>query len=349
MKEYFKQIDALRCYAVFSVIFGHLYVLPLGEHNFFTVFYKYVPGVQLFFCISGFLITGILIHQSEKAKKTTLLKSFYIRRFLRIFPIYYATIFVLFIANIEGYRDWFIYDLFYVSNIKMASLGEFGDTIAPHFWSLAVEEQFYLMWPGLLLLLPRKHLFYGLSILLLCVGIVSTVVSDHSFAMARTLTSLTYLGSGALLAVMYKYSRERFFDWKKAMDIAIVVFLGFIVLLSTGVNLDLPKSAEFLIGALIIPLLVIRFSMGFEANWLKQVFENRIIVYMGRISYGLYVYHLLALYPAVLIKKTLHLSFLDEPAAMMVFKILLTVGISIVSWEFFEKRLNGLKSRFKYS
>ncbi|MBK6526922.1 MAG: acyltransferase [Crocinitomicaceae bacterium] len=209
MNQYLKQIDALRFYAVFGVMLGHLYPKELPSIRFAAEFYSYLPGVPLFFCISGFLITGILIsNQNQPIKK--LLKNFYIRRFLRIFPVYYLTIFALFIVNIDDYRSWFLYDFFYVTNIVQGLNGNFDGSVAPHFWSLAVEEQFYLVWPILFLIFRGKNCQIILLWSIFLTGSALMLFSENKFLMARTLGCLSYLGSGSLLAYFWHYRKKIF-------------------------------------------------------------------------------------------------------------------------------------------
>jgi peptidoglycan/LPS O-acetylase OafA/YrhL len=93
---------------------------------------------------------------------------------------------------------------------------------------------------------------------------------------------------------------------------------------------------------------MIRFALGFTTPIAKLIAENPAIIYLGKISYGIYIFHLLALYPAVAIKYYFHLEFLENLWVMFFFKIGLTILISALSWEFFEKRINRRKDKFKY-
>lgn len=346
MNNYFRQLDALRFISVTMVILVHLPLMSLDEGNFFKIFSSYISGVSLFFCISGFLITSILLanHNNDRIQ---VLKSFYLRRFIRIFPIYYLTILMLYLLNINGYREWVINDLLYISNIVQGINGEFGGTVAPHFWSLAVEEQFYLIWPTFFLLIRSKWSLL-LALALFCTGVLATYISEYSFLMARTLTCLTYLGSGAVLAVLH-YKDEKWLNKnKKFADIIIATSFLVMALVSLG-YLKLNWYFTFALGALMIPALVWRFSIGYKNIILKNLFENRAVLYLGKISYGLYVYHLLMLYPAVAIKKVFSIEFLNDPLKMQIFKILLAIIVSAISWELFEKQINKFKNKFPYS
>ena len=139
-KEYFFRLDALRACAVGGVLlqhFGYWIPIPLGLN-----LGSY--GVQLFFLISGFLITGILKDSFAKKSVRKALWDFYARRFLRIVPIYYLAVFIYVITGMLGVEDSAPY-WFYFVNWELFLQGHYLP--GTHFWSLAVEEQFYLFWP----------------------------------------------------------------------------------------------------------------------------------------------------------------------------------------------------------
>src|SRR5687768_1429660 len=160
--SYFRQLDALRALAVSMVIFSHW---PGYHHDMWSddlFWFNGEIGVKLFFVISGFLITGILLDERIKADqndlgKASLLKTFYIRRFLRIFPLYYATLFVAFVLGHPDVVASWKWQVTYLSNFFYAMRGEYLGEVS-HFWSLAVEEQFYFVWPLIILFVPKKWL-----------------------------------------------------------------------------------------------------------------------------------------------------------------------------------------------
>jgi len=345
--EYFKQLDALRAYAVFGVIFGHMPIFALGKKGFLSIFYSYLPGVPVFFCISGFLITLIILRNAKTDRPKQFLKSFYARRFLRIFPIYYLTIAVLYAANIPGYRDWFIYDVIYASNIKMAFQGSFAGVPTAHFWSLAVEEQFYLIWPFLFILFRKLgHLWMILFFIVLGYGF--TMMMEDIFFTARTFTPLCYLSLGGLLAYLYLNENSFFLKLDKYSLLAFGLLLGVILgeyftLFTIGYRLHVT------ISMLITSFVILRFVVGFSKKPIIVILENRVVIYLGKISYGLYLYHLFAIYPAMLILKLVNIDLSDTPMIMQSLKILITIIIAILSWELLEKRINRLKKYFSYS
>ena len=156
--KYIVQIDGLRCIAVMGVIIAHYEIFSNS-----TI--KKIPfgsGVNLFFVISGYLITYILLIKKEEIEltKSTLLKElkyFFAKRILRIFPLYYFVILLLLIIKYSDIKDYLIYLLTYTTNIYMT----FHNTYIgnrTHLWSLAVEEQFYLIWPFIIFFINKKYL-----------------------------------------------------------------------------------------------------------------------------------------------------------------------------------------------
>ena len=161
---YMVQLDSLRALAVFCVMVEHY--IPDGISNSFLSSWKpafplgWGSGVSLFFVLSGFLISGILLRcrdsiGSTKQSTRFTLQRFYIRRFIRIIPIYYLALIVAAIL-FKKVRSDFFWHLTYTTNI-MVFVQDSYDRYATHFWSLAMEEQFYLIWPFVMLFLPNKH------------------------------------------------------------------------------------------------------------------------------------------------------------------------------------------------
>jgi peptidoglycan/LPS O-acetylase OafA/YrhL len=153
-RKYMPQLDAIRAAAIFLVMIQHwaptlTQIAPWGG-----------IGVRCFFVLSGFLITGILLRARDliDAARTTRgfqVRQFYIRRSLRIFPIYYLTLIVACALGLQVVRDTFWWHAGYLSNFYIASTGIWHGYIS-HLWSLSVEEQFYLIWPALILAAPRR-------------------------------------------------------------------------------------------------------------------------------------------------------------------------------------------------
>jgi peptidoglycan/LPS O-acetylase OafA/YrhL len=209
MNKYMIQLDSLRTIAVFTVIASHY------APNYTNHFAWGYAAVFLFFVLSGFLITGILLRARDKdencqTSKFASLKRFYFRRTLRIFPLYYAIVlFCLFL--LPTVRETWLWHMLYAVNFKIALNGDSIGLTTP-FWSLGVEEQFYLIWPIIILFMPHKWL-YPLFITLIAAGPVSRLIfvinGFDSVVFAYLPTScLDALGLGSLLALSTHPSRD---------------------------------------------------------------------------------------------------------------------------------------------
>src|SRR5262249_15573796 len=155
--NYVPQLDGLRAFAVGAVLIHHFFKpARIGGVDFALL------GVWLFFVLSGFLITGILLRLRDQVDHSGYpsgfaLRQFYIRRFLRIFPLYYSVLFMAATIDLGDVRDTILWHLAYISNYLFATRQDWG-SITAHFWSLSVEEQFYILWPVLILFAPRRLL-----------------------------------------------------------------------------------------------------------------------------------------------------------------------------------------------
>src|SRR5689334_6993090 len=152
--KYMPQLDALRALAVLAVMVHHF--LPVDRFippDYITLGFL---AVRLFFVLSGFLITGILLSYRSDTRDNAL-RRFYLRRVLRIFPIYYLTLFIALALQVRAIQLGAFWHLTYLSNYVAPFHPEWMGP-ASHFWTLAVEEQFYFVWPFIVLFVPRKYL-----------------------------------------------------------------------------------------------------------------------------------------------------------------------------------------------
>ena len=340
----FDQIDGLRFFAIFSVICGHWDWFARDYIDFSQVATR---GVDLFFVISGFLITMGLIRSKDKSQtKGQSLYRFYIRRFLRIFPIYYLTIFIIYIfwhSQMAGSLWWY---LLYLVNFHCIKTQAWG--VAGLFWSLSVEEQFYLVWPFVILFAPNKRLpavIIFAVFLSLAVKAYWITISKVTFwtPYMHPLGSLDALALGGLLAYVYQFHRE----WLRKIAynpliIALIITQAVIVI---GLG-RLPRYLD-------IYNICIRTSFGLFSMWLigRSVFgftgvmgfilNSKPLQYIGKISYGIYLFHNFV--PGML----LGLEFPQNKDLRFVMYIVVTVAIASISWYIFESPILKLKSRFE--
>ncbi|RUU12827.1 acyltransferase, partial [Mesorhizobium sp. M7A.T.Ca.TU.009.01.3.2] len=145
------QLDALRAIAVTMVLYSHFFAEGPS-------FWGHI-GVRLFFVLSGFLITRLLLEARSATEFETgpALRSFYIRRMLRIFPPYFAVLGFVWLVDLDQSRGSLVWHALYLSNFWYALHNNWNPWVLGHFWSLSIEEQFYLAWPLVVLLAPRRR------------------------------------------------------------------------------------------------------------------------------------------------------------------------------------------------
>ena len=339
------QLDSVRFLAFFGVFLFHAYRGRFAYGEF---------GVFLFFSLSGFLITRILLlHETGRLGQD--LRVFYVRRTLRIFPLYYGVLLVLllFTNKLNDYETggnvaWWYF--LYLHNVY-SFLFDVSTGPTTHLWSLCVEEQFYVLFPLALLLTPKRHRVV-LLVSLIAASILTRLVLDAVLP-ARN------VGAGALLPVAGEYllwgalfglldvrlgarpvpTTALFVLGTVLHGAAVVDQLNFGLLASVG----LEQVYQTLHG---IGLSLIVFSMWrMPQNLLVRLLSVEPLVYLGRISYGLYVYHNF-LYGT---KKALLGPFpwLD-PVPEVAIALAATILISVVSWHLFEAPINRLKDRIPY-
>jgi peptidoglycan/LPS O-acetylase OafA/YrhL len=311
------QLDGVRAAAVVCVLAFH----------FIPGIDRYIPlgsiGVRLFFVLSGFLITRLLLASRPSAFRPAL-KSFYIRRSLRIFPVFYLVLATAWAMNIGPVRTTIGWHASYLTNAYLFERGSWHGSIS-HLWSLAVEEQFYLVWPWLILLVPLGWL-PRMIVLMIGIAPLSRVLVGGPMNSVLPTSCLDSLGAGALLAV----------TGRPLLHVAAgpLLFAGGL-LLHSDVLLDFGVSLS---GAWIVASA----ANGFQGV-AASILLARPVVYVGTISYGLYLVH--GFMPFVLGRYVP--GFVDLP--LMVRVLLLTTGtfaIASLSWHLFEAPILSLKDRW---
>jgi peptidoglycan/LPS O-acetylase OafA/YrhL len=279
MKKYYKQIDGLRFVAITLVLIEH-FAHFIGSKVSAGYF-----GVDLFFVISGFLITKTLLKPNEYLMLHNF-RNFIGRRMLRIFPIYYLTLVTLLIVGVDSIRENVIYLFTYTYNL----IQENGISPVSHFWSLAVEEQFYIFWPIIVLLLKNKHkALIIICHLLIIVGYAQMVFhfmpKSPLFSNASLFTRIASLSLGALGAV---YSDKYLLS--KTFFNSMIIELGVILILLIALTSE--NSFKYPILGLSSLYLVLKSAhFGFKTKIIDRFLENKHIISIGTVSYGIYVYH----------------------------------------------------------
>ena len=354
------QLDGLRFIGILSVMIAHW--LQWQWDNTILTKIPFTHGVTLFFVLSGFLISRILFinkdeYEVHKKNKSLLIKRFYIRRFLRIFPIYYLFIIGLFLINYQNTRELFPWLSTFTLNLHQSNhgldVGNFN-----HFWSLAVEEQFYLLWPLLILYTKRSHTFLVIT-LVIALSLITRFylynTGSHWTVIAySTYSNMDALGLGAILAYITRYQK----GFIKSLARPIWIYLGlaaYLGLFIIGEKLNLRwyfLIFDPFIFSVISMLVILRASMNGFRSTIKYFLENKFIVYSGKVSYGMYVFHLFIpgfvywLLPDTAFFNSYHPS---SKYILFVAYYLLTFILAHFSWKVIEGPMNNLKHKYPYS
>lgn len=347
-RAYVPAFDGLRAVAAVAVVLSHC---AAGRGALALLNSKVglgALGVDLFFALSGYLITGILLGVRDAASPARGLSRFYVRRALRIFPLYYLAVGIYLALGYPGIREnawWF---LAYAVNVGKA-LGVTGWAPLNHFWTLAVEEQFYLLWPALILAVPRAWL--GTACLLLAAGSLAfrcalELAGANDFAVLQlTPGCLEPLALGAWFAVRGSEGR---------VDRALAVRMAWLGLAATAVCMPAPRGLQDSLGRaahalLFAPLLPIVASL--PSGTVRGFLCASPARFLGSVSYGLYVWHVPVL--DAIDRWTPFRAWTEgwpRPATgLLLFAVALptSVAVATVSWFAFERPFVRLKSRFE--
>lgn len=367
------ELDGLRGVAALGVVAAH--VFPGNPHSVAEKAIKGIfdfghVGVDMFFVLSGFLITGILY---DSLAGEGFFRNFYARRALRIFPLYYG---VLAVTGIVGllfhlnYHHQLLSLAFYLQNTSVVTIPLFlyvGPTGVPlnHFWTLAIEEQFYLVWPVMVFLLRKRSWllaccgFFLVFCPLLRTGLFLRGVfyfRIHEMTLCRADTLL----AGAALALLLR-SRSHDRALRAGWWILAAGTLGMLCI--AAVHVVAPQSPDAswhaalvtslydtMLAAACTGLLVLTLS----SPAIKRFFQIGVLRSLGKYSYGIYVYHLILFaYLDVPLRRLLsaHLTS-NKDMDVVVSGVLcfgLTVAVAYVSYRWYEKSFLRLKRYFEYS
>ena len=294
-------IDGLRAIAALLVVLYHAGVPGIPASM----------GVLAFFVLSGFLITRLIIAE-EARTQTVSLSRFYVRRSFRIFPAFYVYWFVAmaYAAARHHSLDWpqSVSAFFYLSNYYQAIVGDPGNGLS-HTWSLGVEEQFYLLWPFVFLLLGDNARRFKALIVLIPVlwlyreSLVYVFHVDQRYIYEAFDTRVDHILMGCLLAVALETGRFGKL-WKVVClsPYLLVVTIGLMVLTFRGATVlhvrDYRDSVEFVIVPVLCALLIAQL-VAFPSHPITRPFNWEWMRFLGRISYSIYLYQQLVVYPAM--------------------------------------------------
>lgn len=354
------QLNGLRALCVLVVIFHHW----TGAFVHFR--FPFEAGAFFFFVLSGFLITRILLHAKDKSQNLPhTYRNFIIRRSLRIFPGYLLILAIHLLLNQADVRESLLWYLFGVVNINFAFHGWQGG--ADQFWTLAIEQQFYILWGIALLFLPRKGalVLLWLSFLLPCLArslpafvgenFLTTCLRPTSFfgqplEMTGKLTwnAFDYIAVGCL----YAYGRHEKWALPKRSSLVFGALsaVAYLVIRTGYVNDLIPGQLRALQQFFLIvgTVWVVHLASFGIPGWIGKALEHPAAQSVGTKSYGLYLYH-------NLVGGLFYMAFTQHKIAMAWFPVVfiacgaLVWGLASLSWKYLEEPIYARRSRFPYT
>ena len=354
------QLNGLRALCVLVVIFHHW----TGAFVHFR--FPFEAGAFFFFVLSGFLITRILLHAKENSDSLPqTYRNFIIRRSLRIFPGYFLILFIHLLLNQADIRDSFLWYLSGLVNINFAINGWQGG--ADQFWTLAIEQQFYILWGIALLVLPRKLAipFLWLTLILptaarslpgfvgpnpLSSALRPDTFFGHELAMTGKLTwnAFDYIAAGCL----YAFARHE--QWtvprRPALFIGSLSALLYLVVRTGYCDHFLPSQAKALQQLFLIigTVWIIHLASHDIPGIIGKALEHPLMQSIGTKSYGLYLYH-------NLVAGLFYMAFIQHKIDMAWFPLIFLLctgivwGLASLSWKYLEEPIYNQKSKFPYT
>ena len=339
-------MDGLRGIAILFVLSFHFF-----NHGFLHpyLFFGWT-GVDLFFVLSGFLITGILLDTKSNKR---FYRTFLIRRALRILPLYYAVLLVFaFLSRYFVTTNWFkeyqIYFWTHTSNYLFLTKGFFRPL--GHFWSLAIEEQFYLLWPLVIWIFKPRQVVI-ISLLLIISGIVirfsfSNPILTYGNPLAH-MDGLLLGGISAILirknrSVVFTYTGPAFFTSLFLLAVYTLVCWWYLGIRETAAFIRLPFTFTIISFVFVMFLLI-----SLKHSSVAKPLSNRVLLFFGKYSYGMYIFNSIFF----------HFSnwagvdrISDNQKLIAYFGVfLLTIVVSFLSYELFESKFLRLKDKIARS
>lgn len=345
-----KQLDAIRGWAIFLVLLLHFYadqvrILGIGR-----------MGVDLFFVLSGFLITGILLDTKDKPGY---FRNFYVKRILRIFPVYFfvlalilyviPVIFINAVPSIQYYLQHQAWFWLYAQNWLFSIDGYPTDWVLMHTWSLCIEEQFYMFFPLLVYKFNTKNIIRILIFFIIGANVLRLIHIEginSNYKYVNTFARLDTISVGALIAVLIRTNREILEKYTSYVMIFALVALAVMIGYNKGGSFQ-DFYSSFTFFALFFGAVVVWSMSANIPRIFKPAVNSKLMIFLGKYSYGIYLYHAAIHF---MFTKTLldHFQAVNTPAVLLVKTgiLLFSIGISVLSFHLLELPFLRLKKKF---
>jgi len=357
-KDKFHSFDALR-FLSFTVVFLSHLPFDLFSNSYSTLFKNrgYI-GVEFFFVLSGFLITYILLNEKRNGNQINL-KNFFIRRILRIWPLFYLMILFAYLSPFiithlgltfseEGYQPNYFYSCLFLENYQTIFKHQFPNVIPlPVFWSLCIEEHFYIIWGVLLYYVNKKRIPFLITTLLFLATFFRYLFLKNDLLFLDLSTNVDFFMFGAIPAYLYSYYKEELLVFLKqrsnkikSLILSITVLY---VLFSGKIRFKNYELIEPILFGCLFSLCLFIFIPKDNSFKIK---DNNILSKLGVYTYGLYLTHFIAI---SLVKKLfikLNISFDRNFLLFITCSLLITILASYISYTVIEKPFLNLKKYF---
>jgi peptidoglycan/LPS O-acetylase OafA/YrhL len=355
---YRPELDILRFGAFMLVFVGHTLVVPDTPSitHTLTAWIKDVTacGVPLFFVLSSYLLTELLFKE-KTTTQTINIPAFYTRRILRIWPLYFAVLFTVGLAGLHYplahiHKGAFLAYVFLSGNLYTCLYGWLNDMVGP-LWSISVEEQFYLFWPSLIKALDRKSLAQACAMLILVAQVVIIFLCKKNATVfpqigANTLVDIEYFAFGGICSLLMNGVLPQF-----SLRFRILVFISGLTSVSLAGALLHSTNINTSIQALRMMLFVFLTAFGVSMVMISILGISipkklSFLTYLGKISFGLYLFHMICL-ACVVLAAQYWLGISHGHFAMKwLVGLPLTIIVSHLSYRYFETPFLRLKERF---
>lgn len=360
-KRHFQTFDALRFFAFLKVFLLHLPIIAFPWFNYLKA--GGGIGVQFFFVLSGFLITYIILEEKRQTGRLNL-KHFFIRRILRIWPLYYLMIVVAFItpyllsnvlhltSSAEGYNPEWGMSILFLENYKMMATGSHAN-VSPLsvMWSLCIEEHFYIVWGLLLYFCSLKKLPIVLMCALILGPVFRLIYVHHHMPTLDLFTNIDLFAWGAVpayLLIAYPEKLDSFVS-RISFSVKLIFCLLLLVIVPVCSQYADDDNAFILLASALGMLFSVLILFTLPVVNKIYISDRNLLSMAGVYTYGLYLYHTLVinLLKQVYTKIGWSLERADKAILFFIMALLLSLICSMLSYHLFEKQFLKLKKFFR--